>query len=200
MSSARVGHQIGQDRSSKRVRKGSPAVHRATNYQSSFKLKYGKYFTDRRYKKLPHQPEVLQREDSYYQSCRVWLHDCWLHPALSWSAGKLVVAGWMVMVMVKVNAPLRPGFLHNCCWRNYAGQRQRAESSRGEQIWIVSAGGELPAQCQPSPHRGILTVMRNMQYIALLYACTFWPLFSDFAPHPIKLLLKINWKCSHFLL
>ena len=94
MSSALVGHQIGQDRSSKRVRKGSPAVHRATNYQSSFKLKYGKYFTDRRYKKLPHQPEVLQRENSYYQSCRVWLHDCWLHPALSWSAGKLVVAGW----------------------------------------------------------------------------------------------------------
>lgn len=104
----------------------------------------------------------------------------------SWSAGKLAVAGWCWLAMVKVNAPLRPGFLHNCCWRNYAGPRQRAESSTGEQIWIVTAGGELPAQCQPSPHRGILTLMRNMQYIELLYAYTFWSLFSNFAPHPIR--------------
>ena len=112
----------------------------------------------------------------------------------SWSAGKLAVAGWCWLGMVKVNAPLRPGFLHNCCWRNYAGPRQRAESSTGEHIWIVTAGGELPAQCQPSPHRGILTLMRNMQYIELLYAYTFWSLFSNFAPHPIRLLLKVEGK------
>ena len=69
MSSARVGHQIGQDRSSKRVRKGSPAVHRATNYQSSFKLKYGKYFTDRSYP----TSQKFCREKTRITSLVAWL-------------------------------------------------------------------------------------------------------------------------------
>lgn len=69
MSSAWVGHQIGQDRSSKRVRKGSPAVHRATNYQSSFKLKYGKYFTDRSYP----TSQKFCREKTRITSLVAWL-------------------------------------------------------------------------------------------------------------------------------
>ena len=143
MSSALVGHQIGQDRSSKRVRKGSPAVHRATNYQSSFKLKYGKYFTDRRYKKLPHQPEVLQREDSYYQSgcmtagCTLRSPD----PRESW----WWLAGWWWWWW---RSMLRcaPGFYTiaaGAITLGRAREQRAAEESRFE-LWA------LEASCQPS--------------------------------------------------
>ena len=186
MSSAWVGHQISLNRSSNRVRKGSPAVHRAQQINSqASNWNTGNILlleSTRSYPTIPPSRSFAEIR----VVLPVWLHDWCCTCAGSWSAGKLAVAGWCWLAMVKVNAPLRPGFLHNCCWRNYAGPRQRAESSTGEQIWIVTAGGELPAQCQPSPHRGILTLMRNMQYIELLYAYTFWSLFSNFAPHPIR--------------
>ena len=116
----------------------------------------------------------------------VWLHDwcCTLRRLLI--CGK-AGGGWMVLAGDgEGQCSAAPRVFTQLLLAQLRWAAQRAESRGGEQIWIVTAGGELPAQCQPSPHRGILTLMRNMQYIELLYAYTFWSLFSNFAPHPIR--------------
>ena len=136
MSSALVGHQIGQDRSSKRVRKGSPAVHRATNYQSSFKLKYGKYFTDRSYP----TSQKFCREKTRITSLVAWLLAAPCALLIRGKAGGGWLGWWRSMLRCA------PGFYTiaaGAITLGRAREQRAAEESRFE-LWA------LEASCQPS--------------------------------------------------